>query len=314
MDLNDILYVAGNTGLVGSAIVRALTARGYRKLVFTPYPGTDLRDPHQVRAFFQREKPAYVFLAAARVGGILANDTFPADFIYDNLMIACNVIHAAHEHGVKKLLNLGSSCIYPKMAPQPIREDALLTGPLEPTNEPYAVAKIAAIKLCRSFNRQHGTDFLSAMPTNLYGPGDNFDLKTSHVLPALLRKFHEAKIHGDPEVTVWGTGKARREFLYVDDLADALVFLMENCRAEDIGECVNVGTGEDLEIRELAEKIREVVGYGGKIVFDASKPDGTPRKLLDVGRMRKLGWEAKTGLDEGIRKTYEWYLAASAGR
>jgi GDP-L-fucose synthase len=314
MERNDAIYVAGNTGLVGSAVVRALVLKGYRKLVFTPYPEYDLRDPHQVRAFFQKEKPAYVFLAAAKVGGILANDTFPADFIYDNLMIACNVIHAAHEHGAEKLINLGSSCIYPKMAAQPIREDALLTGPLEPTNEPYAVAKIAAIKLCKSFNRQYGTDFLSAMPTNLYGPGDNFDLQTSHVLPALLRKFHEAKSRGDSEVTVWGTGRARREFLYVDDLADALVFLMENCRADDIGEFVNIGTGEDMEIRELAGKIREIVGYGGRIVFDTSKSDGTPRKLLDVSRMRKLGWEPKTGLDEGIRKTYEWYLKTAAER
>ncbi len=305
---DSIIYVAGHTGLVGSALVRALEARGYRNLVFAPFPACDLRDPQQVRSFFQDARPEYVFLAAAKVGGILANDRYPADFIYDNLMIACNVIHAAFAHRVTRLLNLGSSCIYPKLAPQPIREESLLTGPLEPTNEPYAIAKIAAIKLCRSFNRQHGTDFLSVMPTNLYGPGDNFDLMSSHVLPAMLRKFDEARRHGDPEVTLWGTGKARREFLYVDDLADAALFLMERHRADEIGECINIGTGEDLEIGELAEKVQAIVGFPGRIVYDRSKPDGTPRKLLDVSRMQRLGWTAKVSLDEGIRRTYGWYL------
>jgi GDP-L-fucose synthase len=302
------IYVAGNTGLVGSAIVRKLTEKGYSNLVFTPFPEFDLRDQARVNDFFEREKPEYVFLAAARVGGIMANSTYPAEFIYVNLMIACNVIHAAHQVGVKKLLNLGSSCIYPKHAPQPLKEDYLLTGPLEPTNAPYAIAKIAAIKLCRYYNQQYGTNFMSVMPTNLYGPGDNFDLETSHVLPALIRKFHEAKIHDSRKVILWGTGRPRREFLYSEDLADAVLFLMENHNAADIGEFVNIGTGEDITIRDLAELIRTIVGYAGKITWDSTKPDGTPRKLLDVSRMKGLGWEAKTGLKEGIRSVYDWYL------
>jgi GDP-L-fucose synthase len=308
MTHDSVIYVAGNTGLVGSALVRALTQRGYGNLVFTPFPEYDLRDQARVQEFFRRARPDYVFLAAAKVGGILANDTYPADFIYDNMMIACNVISAAHRCGVKKLLNLGSSCIYPRLAPQPISEESLLTGSLEPTNEPYAIAKIAAIKLCNSFNRQYGTDFLSVMPTNLYGPGDSFDLQGSHVLPALLRKCHEALRSGATEVTVWGTGKARREFLFVDDLAEAAVFLMEGYRATDVGECINIGTGSDLEISQVAELVCAVVGFSGRIVFDTSKPDGTPRKLLDVSRMRRLGWVATTSLEEGLRQTYEWYL------
>jgi GDP-L-fucose synthase len=301
------IYVAGNSGLVGSAIVRKLTEKGYSNLVFTPFPEFDLRDQARVNDFFEREKPEYVFLAAARVGGIMANSTYPAEFIYVNLMIACNVIHAAHQVGVKKLLNLGSSCIYPKHAPQPLKEDYLLTGPLEPTNAPYAIAKIAAIKLCRYYNQQYGTNFMSVMPTNLYGPGDNFDLETSHVLPALIRKFHEAKAQQKSEVVLWGTGTPCREFLYSEDLADAVLFLMENHDAADIGEFVNIGTGEDLTIKDLAALIRRIVGYTGEIVWDATKPDGTPRKLLDVSRMRELGWEATTDLETGIRKVYEWY-------
>jgi GDP-L-fucose synthase len=301
------IYVAGNTGLVGSAIVRRLQSEGYRNLVFTPYPDFDLRDQQQVRSFFEKKKPEYVFLAAAKVGGILANSTYPAEFIYDNLMIASNLIHASMQSSVKKLLNLGSSCIYPKLAPQPLKEEYLLTGALEPTNEPYAIAKIAAIKLCGYYNKQYGTDFISVMPTNLYGPGDNFDLKTSHVLPALIRKFHEAKVEEKPRVVVWGTGMARREFLYVDDLADAVIFLMLRKDSKEIGEFVNIGTGEDLTILELEQIISEIVGFNGEVVYDTTKPDGTPQKLLDVGRIRRLGWKARTSLTEGIRMTYEWY-------
>jgi GDP-L-fucose synthase len=308
MEKHSKIYIAGESGLVGSAIIRKLKAEGYTNLVFTPFPEYDLRNQKQVSDFFEKEKPDYVFLAAAKVGGILANSTWPADFIYDNLMIPANVIQAAYKNDVIKLLNLGSSCIYPKLAPQPLKEEHLLTGLLEPTNEPYAIAKIAAIKLCVYFNRQYGTDFISAMPTNLYGPGDNFDLKGSHVLPALIRKFHEAKAAGSPQAVVWGTGKVRREFLYSDDLADAVVFLMKNKSAGEIGEFVNIGTGKDLTITELAETVKRVVGFDGKIVYDTSKPDGTPQKLLDLSRLKKLGWEAKTGLEEGIRKTYQWYL------
>lgn len=307
MNPNSKIYIAGHSGLVGSAIVRKLTEKGYRNLVFTPFPEYDLRDQARVNAFFEREKPEFVFLAAAKVGGIMANSTFPAEFIYDNLMIACNVIHAAWQTCVKKLLNLGSSCIYPKLAPQPLKEDYLLTGLLEPTNEPYAIAKIAAIKLCRYYNQQYGTNFLSVMPTNLYGPGDNFDLETSHVLPALIRKFHEAKIRQKPEVTLWGTGTPRREFLYSEDLAGAVLFLMENHDAKAIGEFVNIGAGEDIAIKDLAELVRTVTGYSGRVVWDSSKPDGTPRKLLDVSRMKGLGWTAGTGLEEGVKKVYEWF-------
>lgn len=301
------IYVAGNTGLVGSAIVRRLEHAGYRNLVFTPWPEYDLRNQAQVNTFFEKEKPHYVFLAAAKVGGIMANSTYPAEFIYDNIMIASNVIHASKTYGVKKLLNLGSSCIYPKMAPQPLKEEYLLTGPLEPTNEPYAVAKIAAIKMCRYYNKQYGTNFISVMPTNLYGPGDNFDLATSHVLPALIRKFHKAKVSGKETVTLWGTGSPQREFLYVDDLADAVVFLMEKYNFDDIGEFCNIGTGKDITIAELAELIKDVVGFTGSISWDRSKPDGTPRKLLDVGRLEKLGWKHAVSLREGIEESYSWF-------
>ncbi len=307
MNRSSKIYVAGNTGLVGSAIIRKLHKEGFDNLVFTPYPEYDLRDQKQVRNFFEKEKPEFVFLAAAKVGGILANSTYPAEFIYDNLMISCNIIHESRQSSVKKLLNLGSSCIYPKLAPQPLKEEYLLTGLLEPTNEPYAVAKIAAIKLCQYYNNQYGTDFISAMPTNLYGPGDSFDLNSSHVLPALIRKFHEAKNSGRNEVVVWGTGEAKREFLYVDDLADALFFMMIESSAKEIGEFVNVGTGSDLSIKELADRIMEICGFQGKIVFDLSKPDGTPRKVLDVSKIHRLGWMAKTDLVQGLKMTYNYY-------
>jgi len=367
MEKDSKIYIAGHTGLVGSAIVRKLKAEGYTNLVFTPYPEYDLRNQQQVEDFFRREKPDYVFLAAAKVGGILANSTYPAEFIYDNLMIATNVIHASYKYGAKKLLNLGSSCIYPKLAPQPLKEEYLLTGPLEPTNEPYAIAKIAAIKLCRYFNKQYGTNFISVMPTNLYGPGDNFNLETSHVLPAILRKMHLAKCFGNndwdsirkdlnkrpiehidgnssdqaiikilekygiyrstsipslknkKEISVnscnswtvslklWGTGTSRREFLYVDDLADAVVFLMNNYNATDIGEFVNIGMGKDITIKELAEIVKEIVGFKGEIEWDTSKPDGTPQKLLNVERIHKLGWKAKISLKDGIIADYKEY-------
>lgn len=300
------IYIAGHRGLVGGALVRRLQAEGYLNLVTRSSAELDLRDQAAVRAFFHEERPEYVFLAAAKVGGILANSTYPAQFLYDNLMIAANVIHSAHETGVRKLLNLGSSCIYPRLAPQPLREEYLLTGPLEETNRAYAVAKIAAIELCDHYRTQYGDDFISAMPTNLYGPGDNFDLKGSHVLPALMRKMAEAQERRLPTVEVWGSGTPLREFLYVDDLADACLFLMNN--VSEPGP-INVGTGEDLTIRELAETIADVVGYQGQLAFDASKPDGTPRKLMDVSRLASLGWRASTGLREGVIRTYEWYLA-----
>lgn len=290
---------------MGSAVWRALVARGFSNLVGPRSGELDLRDEAAVEQFFTASKPEFVFLAAARVGGILANDTYPAEFLSDNLRIQLNVMDAAQRHGVKRLLFLGSSCIYPKFAEQPIREESLLTGALEPTNDAYAVAKIAGIYQVRSLRKQYGVSFISAMPTNLYGPGDNFDLKGSHVLPALLRKVHEAKERGSREVEVWGTGTPRREFLFVDDLADACLFLMEHY---DSPEPINVGVGEDLSIRELAELIARVVGYQGEFVFDASKPDGTPRKLLDVSRLRELGWEPKVSLEEGIKRTYKWYL------
>lgn len=308
------IFVAGHRGLVGSAISRRLRADGHEDLIERTSAELDLRDPRAVEDLFSSEGPEYVFLAAAKVGGILANATYPADFLRDNLAIQLNVIDAAHRHGARKLLFLGSSCIYPKFAPQPIKEEYLLTGSLEPTNEAYAVAKISGVKLCQAYNAQHGTSFISAMPTNLYGPGDNFDLQTSHVLPALIRKFHEAEERDEPAVTVWGTGTPRREFLHVDDLAGACVFLMENYSGDDP---VNVGTGEDVSIAELAGLVRDAVGYRGGISYDASRPDGTPRKLLDVGRLRELGWRAGTPLDGGIRDTYAWYLeslAVSAGR
>lgn len=308
MEKHSKIYIAGHRGLVGSAIKRKLEQKGYSNLICRTSGELDLRNRQAVEVFFAAEKPEYVFLAAAKVGGIHANNTYPAEFIYDNLAIQVNVIHSAYLHGVKKLLFLGSSCIYPKFAPQPMKEKHLLTGELEPTNEPYAIAKIAGIKMCQAYNRQYGTNYISVMPTNLYGPNDNFDLENSHVLPALIRKFHEAKIQNKPEVEVWGTGKPRREFLYVDDLADACVFLMENHDYEDIGAFVNIGTGEDLTIKELAEIIKKIVGYKGELVFNTEKPDGTPRKLLDVSKLHALGWQAKMSLEDGIKMTYEWYV------
>nr|WP_106784351.1 GDP-L-fucose synthase [Lysinibacillus timonensis] len=305
MELNSKIYVAGHRGLVGSAIVRKLEEKGYRNLVFRTSKELDLRDKLQVDTFFENEKPEYVFLAAAKVGGIVANNDYPADFIRDNLLIQTNVIDASYRNGIKKLLFLGSTCIYPKFAPQPMNEDSLLTGVLESTNEPYAIAKIAGIKMCESYNRQYGTNYISVMPTNLYGPNDNFDLETSHVLPALIRKFHEAKINNSPAVEVWGTGTPRREFLYSDDLADAVVYLMNHYNGNQF---VNVGVGEDISIKEVAEKLKEVVGYQGDIVFNTSKPDGTPRKLVDVTKLNELGWRASISLDEGLEKAYDWFL------
>ena len=317
MNLDSRIYIAGHRGLVGSAIARRLLAGGYspQSLVLRTHQELDLTDQRAVHAFFEKEKPEYVFLAAAKVGGIHANNTYRADFIYQNLMIEANIIHASYKHGAKKLMFLGSSCIYPKHAPQPMKEEHLLTGLLEPTNEPYAIAKIAGIKMCDAYNRQYGTNFISVMPTNLYGLGDNYDLNNSHVLPALIRKCHEAKLASQStahstqsSVVIWGTGTPRREFLYSEDLADACVFLMEKHNAPDIGEFVNVGTGKETTIRELAELVAEVVGFRGKLVFDTSKPDGTPRKLLDVSRLQALGWLAKTGFRDGISRAYADYL------
>lgn len=298
------IYVAGHRGMVGSALMRRLRAEGYTNLITRTSRELDLRDQGAVRGFFAAERPEYVFLAAAKVGGILANSTYPAQFLYDNLMIAANVIHASHEFGVTKLLNLGSSCIYPRLAEQPLKESALLTGPLEETNRAYAVAKIAAIELCDSYRKEYGCDFVSAMPTNLYGPEDNFDLQSSHVLPALLRKMIEARDSGASTVTVWGSGTPKREFLYVDDLADACLFIMRN--VSEPGP-INVGTGVDLSIRELAEMIAMVVSYKGKLVFDASKPDGTPGKLMDVSKLSELGWQANTALQDGLSNVRRWY-------
>jgi GDP-L-fucose synthase len=299
------IYVAGHTGLVGSAILRALQAQGYARFLLRTIEELDLTQQSAVHSLFEQERPDYVFLAAAKVGGIHANNTYPADFIYVNLQIQNNIIHAAHTVGVKKLCFLGSSCIYPKFAPQPIKEDYLLDGKLEPTNEPYAIAKIAGIKMCQGYNRQYKTNFISVMPTNLYGPHDNFDLQSSHVMPANIRKFIQAKKDGTPSVTVWGTGAPRREFLFVEDLADACVYLMNHY---DGSEIVNIGVGEDVTILELITIIKEEVGYTGKIEFDTTKPDGTPRKLLDVSKIHQLGWRAKTPLREGIRRTIQWYL------
>jgi GDP-L-fucose synthase len=348
VEKNAKIFVAGHNGLVGSAILRTLRERGHRNLVTRTREQLDLRDQAQTNRFFSEEKPEYVFLAAAKVGGILANNTYRAEFIYDNLTIATNVIDASYRSGARKLLNLGSSCIYPKLAPQPLKEESLLTGQLEPTNEPYAIAKIAAIKLCRYYNEQFGTNFLSVMPTNLFGPGDNFNLETSHVLPALVRKLHLAKLlsSGQTEklrrdiekrplgfglqlgtspseraisdllnrigvtagyVQLWGTGSPLREFLHADDLADAAVYLMTKYDYKEVGEFVNVGAGRDIPIKELAERIRRIVGFPGEIRFDSSKPDGTPRKLLDISRMRSLGWESKIPLEEGINRAYQWY-------
>lgn len=300
------IFVAGHRGLVGSAIVRKLQADGATNLLLRTRQELDLTDQAAVAAFFAAEKPEYVFLAAAKVGGIQANNTRPAEFLYENLAIQANVIHSAWVNGAKKLCFLGSSCIYPKLAPQPLKEEYLLTGPLEPTNEWYAIAKIAGIKQCQAYRRQYGFDAISLMPTNLYGPGDNFDLQNSHVLPALIRKFHEAKLAGAPEVVIWGTGTPLREFLHVDDMADAAVFLMRSYSEEQF---VNVGSGEDLSIRDLAGLVADVVGYSGRIVNDASKPDGTPRKLMDVSRLRAMGWCPRIGLREGIEGAYRWYVS-----
>ena len=355
MQKDSRIYVAGHRGLVGSAILRKLGELQFTNVLTRTSTELDLRRQIETDTFFAQEKPEYVFLAAAKVGGILANNTYKAEFIYDNIMIAANVIHAAYTHGVKKLLNLGSSCIYPKLAPQPLKEEYLLTGLLEPTNEPYAVAKISAIKLCRYYNEQYGTNFMSVMPTNLFGFHDNFNLETAHVLPALIRKFHLARLLREKKyreleqdvkkfplgfhisrssdipslgitadsVELWGTGRPYREFLFVDDLADACVFIMQTCKAApaaslhgeqqgqpSVGEFINIGTGEDITIRDLAELIRRIVGFEGSIVWDATKPDGTPRKLLDVTKIRSLGWEPKISLEQGIQLTYDWYLSA----
>ncbi|NOQ66155.1 MAG: NAD-dependent epimerase/dehydratase family protein [Desulfobacterales bacterium] len=308
------IFVAGHRGLVGSAIVRRLEAEGCENLILRTRGELDLLDPSAVRYFFERERPEIIVLAAAKVGGILANSLYPGEFIYENLMIQSNIIHLSQKFGVKRLLFLGSSCIYPKLAPQPMKEEYLLTGTLEPTNDAYAVAKIAGIKMCESYNRQFGTSFLSVMPTNLFGPGDNFDLDNSHVLPALIRKFHEAKESGAASVTVWGTGSPRREFLYVDDMADGCVHLL-GLDDEQFKELVvrlepcliNIGMGKDITIKELAELVKEIVGFDGEIVFDTGKPDGTPQKLLDTSRMDELGWKAKVSLREGIGRTYQFY-------
>jgi GDP-L-fucose synthase len=344
MNRDSRIYVAGHRGLVGSAIVRMLQSKGYTNIITRTSRELDLRRQADVEAFFGKERPEYIFLAAAKVGGIVANSTYTAEFIYDNIMIAANIIHSAYKTGVKKLLNLGSSCIYPRSAPQPMKEEHLLTGPLEPTNEPYAIAKISAIKLCRYYNEQYGTNFISVMPTNLYGPNDNFDFETSHVLPALIRKFHLAKllrekkyddikediIRFSPDfksasdinlylskfgitaeyLQLWGSGEPYREFLYVDDLADTCVFLMENYDYKDIGEFVNIGTEEEIRIKDLAALIKEIVGFEGKIVHDLSKPDGMQRKLSDISKIKALGWQPKKTLKEGIKKSYEWYLTS----
>ena len=305
MEKNSKIYVAGHKGLVGSALVRNLEAKGYTNIIGRTFEELNLTIQADVNKFFEEEKPEYVILAAARVGGIHANNTYPAEFIYDNLMIQNNVIKAAHDNGVKKLLFLGSTCIYPKLAPQPIKEEYLLTGALEETNEAYAVAKIAGLEMCKFFKRQYGDNFISCMPTNLYGPNDNFDLQSSHVLPALIRKFHEAKINNQPTVEVWGTGTPLREFIYVDDMADACIFLMENYDGE---QHVNIGTGEEVSIRQLAETVKEVVGFEGELVFNTNMPDGTPRKLTTVDKLHSLGWKHKVSLNEGIRLAYNWFL------
>lgn len=306
LEKNARIYVAGHRGLVGSALLRRLEYEGYTNILVATREQLDLRDQAAVNYWFKANRPEYVFLVAGTVGGIMANSTRPAEFLYDNMMIHATVVHASHLYGATKLLYLGSSCIYPRQATQPITEDQLLTGPLEPTNEAYALAKIAGIKLCQSYRIQYGCNFISAMPTNLYGPNDNFDLTSSHVLPAMIRKFHDAKISGETDVVVWGTGSPMREFLHVDDLADACVFLMRNY--DDHGH-INVGTGEDLSIRALAELVRDIVYPQAKLVFDTTKPDGTPRKVLDVGRLAAQGWKASTELRDGIEQTYEWFLA-----
>ncbi len=310
MQTSEKINIAGHRGMVGSAIIRKLKKEGFSNFVFRTSKELDLKNQAAVNAFFETEKPDHVFLAAAKVGGILANNTYRAEFIYDNIMIQSNVIHAAHVHGVQKLMFLGSSCIYPKLAPQPLQEDSLLTGLLEPTNEPYAIAKIAGIKMCDAYRSQYGCNFISVMPTNLYGPNDNYDLKKSHVLPALIRKFHEAKKENKPEVVMWGTGSPKREFLHVDDLADACFYLMQTYSEEGL---VNIGTGEDIAIIDLARLIKKIVGYEGEITNDLTKPDGTPRKLMNVSKLNNAGWKAQIALEEGIRNVYEglkdkeWY-------
>lgn len=351
MNKESKIYIAGHRGLVGSAIVRLLQAKGYNNIITRTSSELDLRRQTVVEAFFEMEQPEYIFLAAAKVGGIVANNTYKAEFIYDNILIAANIVNSAYKYRVKKLLNLGSSCIYPKFAPQPMKEEHLLTGSLEPTNEPYAIAKISAIKLCRYYNEQYGTNFISVMPTNLYGPNDNFNLETSHVIPALIRRFHLAKLLmkgifeaitkdikkyplgfgqdininiEDKEfiknvlmklgitggnVILWGSGEPSREFLFVDDLADACLFLMKNYSYKDIGEFINIGTGEEIKIKDLADLIKDVVGFKGEIKYDPSKPDGTPRKVSDISRMKSIKWEPRTRLEDGLRKTYEWYVS-----
>jgi GDP-L-fucose synthase len=314
MNLNDKIYITGHRGLVGSAIVRQLESRGFTNLLMRTHKELDLTNQAQVQSFFQQEKPDYVILAAAKVGGIHANNTYPADFIYQNMMIEANVINSAYENKVKRLLFLGSTCIYPKAVEQPMREDAILTDVLEPTNEPYALAKIAGIKLCESYNRQYGTDFRSVMPTNLYGINDNFHPENSHVIPALMQRFHQAKVNNDTEVVVWGTGNAMREFLYVDDMAQASLFVLEldektyKANTKPMLSHINVGTGKDITIREMAKTMKEVVGYKGKLTFDTTKPDGSPRKLIDVTRLTKMGWGYSVELKDGLSKTYDWYL------
>ena len=314
MDKSDKIYIAGHRGLVGSAIVRQLEERGFTNLLIRTHEKLDLTNQAAVQTFFKQEKPDYVILAAAKVGGIHANNTYPADFIYKNMMIEANVINSAYENKVKRLLFLGSTCIYPKAVEQPMREDALLTGVLEPTNEPYALAKIAGIKLCESYNRQHSTDFRSVMPTNLYGINDNFHPENSHVIPALMRRFHQAKVNNDSEVVVWGTGKAMREFLYVDDMAEASLFVLEldektyQANTKSILSHINIGTGKDVTIKEMAEAMKKVVGFEGKLTFDTTKPDGAPRKLIDVTRLENMGWKYSIDLRKGLEKTYDWYL------
>ncbi len=315
MNLNDKIYIAGHRGLVGSAIIRQLEARGFTNLIMRRHKELDLTNQTAVQDFFKQEKPDYVILAAAKVGGIHANNTYPADFIYQNIMIEANIINSAYESKVKRLLFLGSTCIYPKAVEQPIREDALLTDVLEPTNEPYALAKIAGIKLCESYNRQHGTDFRSVMPTNLYGINDNFHPENSHVIPALMRRFHEAKINDDAEVIVWGTGNPMREFLYVDDMAEASLFVLEldegiyQANTKSMLSHINVGTGKDITIRGMAETMKRVIGYTGKLIFDTTKQDGASRKLIDVSRLSSMGWTYSVDIEQGLQKTYKWYLS-----
>lgn len=313
MNFKDKIYIAGHRGLVGSAIVRQLALRGFNNLLIRTHNELDLTNQMRVRSFFKKEKPDYVILAAAKVGGIYANNTYPADFIYQNMMIEANVINSAYENDVKRLLFLGSTCVYPKSVEQPMREDALLTNVLEPTNEPYALAKIAGIKLCESYNRQHGTDFRSVMPTNLYGINDNFHPKNSHVIPALMRRFHEAKVKNDNEVVIWGTGNAMREFLYVDDMANASLFVLEldektyQANTKSMLSHINVGTGKDISIKEMASVMKEVVGFKGNLTFDTTKPDGSPRKLIDISRLSNMGWKYSIDLEEGLKKMYKWY-------